>query len=373
MKRIISLIAIGLIVALFINCTGTPTHVVFQWIKICLDGFGDNNNTSSKIYIYDGILYAGTENNQTGAEVWKYSGSGTDWTQTNYDGFGDAHNSRINAMRKILVLGLCYIGLVNFVTGGQIWSSPDGENWTQVVGNGFADCWNVGIESINEFGNYIYVGTSNYDAGAQIWRTPDGLEWTQVVMDGFGNVENMMINHLEVFQNNLYAVTTNYTTGAEIWRTTDGITWGQVNISGFGDCNNQWIEGIIIYNDELYAGTNNVNCGQLWKSSDGTNWTSVNTDGFGDSNNTAIIPGIITQYEGTNCLLVGTENHASGGEVHMTSDGTNWSQVNDDGFGDVGNYSTGTFESTLPVYPRLIFHTTNDNGTEIWEGTPEEE
>ena len=67
----------------------------------------------------------------------------------------------------------------------------------------------------------------------------------------------------------------------------------------------------------LYVGTRNTSTGaEVWRSSDGTTWTQVNTDGFGDSNNGgAYSMAVLGSY-----LYVGTRNTSTGAEV-WRSDG----------------------------------------------------
>ncbi len=45
---------------------------------------------------FNGYLYVGTSNETTGAEIWRTASVGgppfTDWTQVNFNGFGDSNN-----------------------------------------------------------------------------------------------------------------------------------------------------------------------------------------------------------------------------------------------------------------------------------------
>ena len=71
---------------------------------------------------------------------------------------------------------------------------------------------------------------------------------------------------------------------------------------------------------------------EIWRSPDGTTWSQVNTNVFGES---------FTLYDGiavfNNYLYVGTSNYYNGGEIWRTQDGAIWERVSNanDGFGDV--------------------------------------
>ena len=53
-----------------------------------------------------------------------------------------------------------------------------------------------------------------------------------------------------------------------------------------GDSNNNKVEGVWVFQEQLYLSMNNLVTGvELWRSPDGTHWTQINPDGFGDSSN----------------------------------------------------------------------------------------
>ncbi|MBZ0108078.1 MAG: FG-GAP-like repeat-containing protein [Candidatus Scalindua rubra] len=136
----------------------------------------------------------------------------------------------------------------------------------------------------------------------------------------------------------------------------------QVNVDGFGDSNNS-DDGFITFNEYLYAGTGNTTTGvEIWRSSDGTDWIQVNQDGFGDSNNNSISGRVIFQ----GYIYIATDNDITGIEVWRTSDGTNWGQVNPDGFGDSNNV-----EGELIVFNGYLYASVDNpaTGTEVWRSS----
>jgi len=83
--------------------------------------------------------------------------------------------------------------------------------------------------------------------------------------------------------------------------------------NGFGDSNNTKITPLVVFGGALYAGVyNDVTGVELWRSADGTTWSQVNPDGFGDSNNKTSGAVVFNSR-----LLMGTSNTANGGELWL--------------------------------------------------------
>jgi len=252
-------------------------------------------------------------------------------------------------------------------------SAQGGRVWEQVVGDGFGDPNNVVLPALTVFGDDLYLGTANTSTGAEVWRSGDGATWTQVNDDGFKDPNNLGATSMAVFGNDLYVGTGNTSTGAELWHSSrvggpPFTDWTQVNDDGFDDASNvALITAMTVFGGDLYVGTGNdlgtpgTGC-EVWRSSDGTTWTQVNADGFGDPNN--LFATSLAVFGGY--LYVGTGNNPSspstGCEVWRSSDGTTWTQVNADGFGGTnsGAASMAVFGGTLYVGTR------NTSGAEVW-------
>ncbi len=239
------------------------------------------------------------------------------WTQANTDGFGDTNNHGACSMSAFG--SYLYVGTENTNTGCEMWRSQDGTTWTRVDpgapgpgGGGFGDANNVTARSMSAFGSYIYVGTENPNSGCEVWRSPDGTTWTQVNTDGFGDANNDAAFSMSAFGTYLYAGTENDTYGCEMWRSPDGITWNQVNTDGFGNANNDAAFSMSTFGSYLYVGTDNASSGcEVWRSPDGTTWNQVNPDGFGDANN----HGARSMSTFGSYLYVGTTNGTLGCEI----------------------------------------------------------
>lgn len=196
---------------------------------------------------------------------------------------------------------------------------------------------------------------------------PSTSAWMQVNQDGFGEVNNNAVYTLETFDGDLYAGTSNADAGAQLWRSPDGISWSQMAADGFSDTffdrsYNQSINDLQAYNGYLYASTynNDPNGGEVWRSPDGTNWTRVIYDGFGDANNFEVFQ--MTVF--SNTLYAGTTNDASGAELWRTTNGLHWDQDNADGFGNANNTSV----IGMAVFNNQLYAGTQNvtEGAELW-------
>lgn len=185
-----------------------------------------------------------------GCRVWK-SRDGRSWTQVNFDGFLDPFNSDVVSMA--VYNGALYAGTENGYfyslfrvgTGTEIWRTTGGDppgalfNWTQVNRDGFAltgrNVRNENTTLLVCHGGFLYAGTINETTGAELWRY-DGARWEPVLFDPLHsrNTQAVTYHSGAVFEGDLYIGTTNPFTGGELWRW-NGSVWSRVNVAGFGD------------------------------------------------------------------------------------------------------------------------------------------
>jgi hypothetical protein len=119
---------------------------------------------------------------------------------------------------------------------------------------------------------------------------------------------------------------------------------------------------------QVYAGTRNEGTGcRVYHRTGGTNWSQVNTDGFGNIANTVVESMVV--YNGD--LYAGTRNETTGAQV-WRYDGGNWTRAGlFGGFGDPNNVAV----SSLAVYGgNLYAGTENDSsaggsGCQVWQYT----
>jgi outer membrane protein assembly factor BamB len=201
--------------------------------------------------LYAGIFTQALPFFYGGCRVWK-SRDGRSWTQVNFDGFLDPFNSDVVSMA--VYNGALYAGTENGYfyplfrvgTGTEIWKTTGGDppaalfNWTQVNRDGFARTGRSNVRNENttlliSHDGFLYAGTINETTGAELWRY-DGARWDQVFFDPFHsrNTQAVTYHSGAVFEGDLYICTTNPFTGGEVWRW-NGTLWSRVNVAGFGD------------------------------------------------------------------------------------------------------------------------------------------
>jgi hypothetical protein len=159
------------------------------------------------------------------------------------------------------VFGDClYAATDNETTGGEVWRTDNGTTWNQVNADGFGNANNTRVVSLETFGGQLYASTQNSTDGGAVWRTANGTDWEWVVNDGFGDVNNIDIASLVAFDGDLYAVVGNFDTGAEVWHSSTGDrgSWKLVVDTGFGTGRGAvvgWDNVTAVYENSLYVGT----------------------------------------------------------------------------------------------------------------------
>ena len=245
--------------------------------------------------------------------------------------------------------------------------------WEQLNNSGFEKP-NTRVSGMRVFEESLYVGTINQIDGAQVWRYDGGTTWTQVNEDGFG-AGNMAIQGITVFDDDLYVGTTNQGQGCQVWRYDGGTTWTQVNVSGFG-AGAMVARVFAVFDGKLYVGVRNDTGGdnpedmvgaQVWRYDGGTTWTQVNEDGFGNvpsgNNRSVESMGVVGGI-----LYAGTWNDDDGCQVWRYDGGTTWTQVNENGFGHVPLGDEFSVALAMEVLgEELYVGTRNDaEGTKVW-------
>jgi hypothetical protein len=225
----------------------------------------------------------------------------------------------------------------------------DGDSWTNVMTGGFGYATNRYVKTMVEFNGYLYAGSGM--TRAEIWRSQNGTTWTSVTTTGFGDANNVLTLDFCKFRGYLYVVMANAVSGMQVFRSLDGTNFEAVITDGFGDATNVGSVSsqkiIISFNDYLYVGTAKGSGGcEIWRSLNGTSFTSVITDGFGDILNQRVVGfAKYRNYLYAAVMYNGASTTGTGTEVWRTQTGSqqsDWAQVNDDGFG---------LHPTYNVYP----------------------
>lgn len=219
-------------------------------------------------------LYLGMQDFQRGGKVRRTS-DGVNFETLVSNGFGNPKNSAIHAFQDFN--GAIYAGTQNDDTGLEVWRTFDGTTWENVVGplaqtpGGFAHEKSGSTMDFEVFNGNLYLGDINAFGGFGVWATPDGITWQQIGTDGFGITGNDYAWQFAVYENALWLGTLNSAaffnpgnTGGSVWRSFDPFTSWEEMVGtrratymgwGFNDTNNMGIRTIIEYHGKLYFGT----------------------------------------------------------------------------------------------------------------------
>lgn len=253
-----------------------------SWTQINTTDFGDSGNTGAlSLADFNGQLYCGTANGNTGTEVWAYNGSS--WTQVNIDGFGD--NQLWDCNRLCVYNSTLYAGIASSYDGCRIFRYNGGTSWNQINTQGFGDSENDYALSMTSWNGYLWCGTENTTTGSEVWRY-DGSNWIRVNTDGFGISEISSTMTLAAYSNVLCAgVYAGPSTKTKALRYNGGTNWNRIDNGDFANSEGG-ISSMTIFNGKLFSGVYQSieGCG-IW-SYNGSSWTQENEAGFGQSSNT---------------------------------------------------------------------------------------
>jgi len=355
-----------------------------EWEQIGTPGLGNKNNFMFDLVVFKDRLYAISYNHgDEGLEVWVTS-DGTDFTKVQGGGFGDPDNDHavpfVFADRLILLAA-------NSTTGVQVWVSEDGESFQRVVDGGLGIPGTTGavrcadpMDPPSVFEGMLYVGISNTDAGGEIWRTADGVDWERVAHGGLGRVDSIALALSLVYKDQLYAVgstggTLEDLAGFELFRTSDGTDWEKVVEDGFSMGVERNIGATLTeFERRLYLTTSNMDPRllvpdhpserhppegfQLWVSNDGSQWTQVGNDGFGMANSYVAGAAVIDDT-----LYLEAYDYHVGNTLWKSADGTDWQMVFQD---PETTYFTGG-GGVMELQGHLLWISADlQKGLEIW-------
>lgn len=350
------------------------------WSQSNQDGFGDIRNISVfALGTFNGDLYAGTRNDQAGAEIWRLTND--TWEQVMRGGFGSTFNLAIDHLLEFH--GYLYASTWNQNSdttslGTEIWRTRDGDNWEKVVGGGFGNPWN-GESTLMQFEGLIVAGTWSFDPGqspAEIWVSETGNQndWVQVQDVDFSSGGNDGVITLAVYEDHLYIGTARTQgAGSLAWRMNKELQINAVDHNNFDDPENHSLTAYATFGDHLYAsvGTNwDAPRQQIWRCQqcDGSDWELIRSGGY--------------RYESTwrkgglevfnNQLYAIVGNQDLGLEVWRTEDGKVWEETAFGGFDDAGNIYTYC-DNAIAVLGNSIFIGTDNrsSGGEVWKGSLE--
>jgi hypothetical protein len=384
----------------------TPVNAS-EWIQVNTEGFDPDWERAQHNYgvfddsfaVYDGRLYAGTDNPFNGSEIWAYSGDGsTNWTKVSGESipeksifYGGEATEFLAVYDEYLYAGTVFGVNAPFKKSGQLWRSnipEDVNSWIKVfdyeawlsnpAGGDTGD-----LLSIIKFNGYLYLSASAVESGnrnAQIFRSADGVNWEKVfggdASNGLTDQNAFSAYAFEIFDNELYVSITNNNDGAEIWKTYNGIEWMQANIDGMAadayQKDRDVIRQLIAYDGYLYAVLKNYHDNdwvEVWRSKNGTDWVQAGGIGLGDPVNNTDGRGVAV-YNG--CLYVGTGGTCSQrARVYQSCDGETFVEITNGQLGDANNHGV----MAMKKYENYLYAGTfrfisgGIGGAEVWRYT----
>jgi hypothetical protein len=235
----------------------------------------------------------------------------------------------------------------------------DASGWNHVSGFGKADTWI--IADLTDYNNRLYAGTYG-DDGAGVWRSDDGLAWTEVYSGDLSSDYNLGIWNLAVYSNTIYATTQVSSTsphGSQILKSSTGAagSWTSGGPDGFGDPFNS-INASQVYSGCLYMGMENYDYAtetdygaQLWRTCDGSSWDRVDNNSFGDTGNFFV--SAMEVFSNTLYVSTGYEGDTTGAQLFSCQDcdGSDWEHIVDDGLGNPHN----NFRASLIGYRDWLY------------------
>jgi hypothetical protein len=344
------------------------------WQQRNSSGFGSAANTGiGALASFGDYLYAGTWNEDNGAELWRMNET-YGWSDFTPAWSGD----NVEVASTQALGSYLYIGTGN-MAGGEIWRT-NGATSGQVAAAGLGDANNYSFDCLAVFKNTIYAATGNVPPdiggsgnGVEIWRSGTGNpgSWSQANDDGFGAGPTWLGVTMDVFEGYLYAGLGRVTAGggslAELWRTANGLDWTAVFTDGLGVANNGYVSGMAVFEDDFYLTLRNVVDGaQVWRSGNGLDWTKVADGGFGLGASGGRSSGLIP-HDGL--LYLALSRFSPGAEIWATRDGANWWIVAGGGWDDANNMFAANFDKALAVYQDALYVGTVNSveGAELWQ------
>ncbi|MBN2208255.1 MAG: hypothetical protein JW759_03035 [Candidatus Coatesbacteria bacterium] len=322
-----------------------------SWFQVARDYFAASETGNQHVdsaAVFNGKLYMGVCNNG-GCQVWGTDGSEEtgnspylNWTKVADQGFGNQNNC--NAYCMTVFNGYLYVGTLNANTGCEVWRSnaPAIGNWTWVNYGGFGSATtnepdNICVMDMTVFGGQLYAGTYNWpsndetdwSAGRIFKSAPTeadskhwGLVWDGIVNPGGSPTKYALAARcFSEFNNELY-VGLFHNSGYDIFKSADGSTWqGVCTIDGTSQSDVIDLINFCDTNEDpplqrLYATTGRAVNEQLilrlvWRSADSTSWETRSDNGFGDpKNNSLFCFGTFGKPHEFNALYVGTWNNS---------------------------------------------------------------
>ncbi|MDO6810863.1 hypothetical protein Q4603_19740 [Zobellia galactanivorans] len=233
----------------------------------------------------------------------------------------------------------------------DIWSSDNGINWRSVTSNHFGARRG---HATAVFKDKIWVISGiNTDASPwveydDIWSSTDGEAWTQELEHApFGH---MFYPSLTVFHDKMFIIGTSSSDEMVVWSTADGISW---NLEASSPFPKRESHQTVVFNDKMYViggQTAGHAYNDIWSSDDGATWTNLTLSGdvfsgrFGHG---------VTVYDNKVWVLGGTGILTGPyADLYYSEDMEEWTQYTDLGPSPtpLSNFGTLTYNGAIWIF-----------------------
>lgn len=283
------------------------------WHKIA-DFTTDGNTAVASMASFNGYLYAGTLNRETGYQVWKGQFDTNDppqvtWTKVVENGAGDMANvfaGTMKVFKNCLYVGSMSLPVVNgsYVPKGfELIRIDNRDRWKLIVADkkallpptdheaariplsgwpgGFANPLNLYCWSLQEYNGTLYLGTfdssilivelikqgvsyEDLDASLRA-KLEDALKQILAQAKSYGiplyvpALKQILAGYgKSTSWSKILNILTSWFCGGDLWKSTNGLSWVPVSLNGLGNPHNYGIRELIVGDSgKLYVGTAN--------------------------------------------------------------------------------------------------------------------
>ncbi|MDD2716857.1 MAG: Ig-like domain-containing protein, partial [Candidatus Wallbacteria bacterium] len=251
---------------------GTFATENLSW-NITSGGGSLDGNTYTKGTASDTVEITGsyTENSVTASR--KFVLHLADWVQATATAFSarHGHTSVVYGGKTWVIGGQGVSGVMN-----DVWSSLDGNTWTQAAADFTAREFHTSVVFNNKM--WIIGGDAGGDNNDVLYST-NGIAWTNAKYNDGSGFSARHGHTSVVFDNKMWVIggMQRFSFLNDVWSSADGITWTKAtSAAGFsGRCKHT----SIVYDNKMWVvgGTDGSYMNDVWSSTDGVTWTQVST------------------------------------------------------------------------------------------------
>lgn len=211
----------------------------------------------------------------------------------------------------------------------DVWSSPDGINWTEITASAPFSARNNHTSVV--FDNRVWVigGFRGDGYFNDVWHSDDGINWTQATTSA--NFTARLSHSSVVFDNKMWVIAgSDGGTKNDVWSSGDGINWTEVTSNA--NFPKRSGHASVVFDDKIWVlggstldENNEVKWFKdVWYSSDGINWTET-------TNAAEFLPRTshtLTVFDNMLWLLGGSSQEGTIGGISYSMDGVRWQNIN---------------------------------------------